>query len=130
IFLVDGKSGPVPLDEEVAKRLRGIDKPVLLIANKCDNANLVEQLGEFYKFCFGDVHSVSAKQNRGRKHLLKLIAQHFPDDGVKSEPLRADEMLKLAVVGKRNTGKSTFINCLAEEERTIVSEVEGTTRDS
>jgi GTP-binding protein len=130
LFLVDAKTGPVPLDEEVAKRLRGVNKPVLLIANKCDNAELEDQVGEFYKFGFGEVHCVSAKQNRGRQYLLDLITCHFPDDGIKTAPPTAEETLKIAVVGRRNTGKSTFINCLAEEERTIVSEVEGTTRDS
>ncbi len=130
LFLVDARTGPVPLDEEVAKRLRSISKPVLLIANKCDHAGLDEQVGEFYKFGFGDVHCVSAKENRGRPELLDLIAAHFPDDGTPSAPPTADETLKLAIVGKRNTGKSTFINVLAHEERTIVSEVEGTTRDS
>ncbi len=130
LFLVDAKTGPVPLDEEVAKRLRGIDKTVLLVANKCDYAGLEDQIGEFYQFGFGDIHCVSAKQNRGKEQLLHLIAKHFPDDGIKTAPPTADQMLKIAVVGKRNTGKSTFINCLAEEERTIVSEVEGTTRDS
>ena len=130
LFLVDAKTGPVPLDEEVASRLRHIDKPVLLIANKCDNARIEEQVGEFYKFGLGEVHCVSAKQNRGREYLLDLITAYFPDDGIKTAPPTADQILKLAIVGKRNTGKSTFINVLAREERTIVSEVEGTTRDS
>ena len=133
LFLVDVRDGPTPLDEEVAQRLRGIDKPVLLIANKCDNANLETQVGEFYKLGFGDVHCVSAKQNRGREHLLRLITTNLPEvqPGSRSADLKQEEQpLKLAIVGRRNTGKSTFINCLAQEERTIVSEVEGTTRDS
>src|SRR5207302_9245029 len=87
-------------------------------------------IGEFYKFGLGDVHCVSAKENRGKHDLLDLIAEHFPDDGMDTAPPVAAETLKLAIVGKRNTGKSTFINCLAQEERTIVSEIEGTTRDS
>ncbi|MBI3822282.1 MAG: ribosome biogenesis GTPase Der [Planctomycetes bacterium] len=131
LFLVDVKTGPVPLDEEVATRLRGIDKPVLLVANKCDHAGLDDQVGEFYKLGFGDVHCVSAKQDRGKLHLLKLIKENLPDGQPAPNGARLTEMpLKLAIVGRRNTGKSTFINCLAEEERTIVSEVEGTTRDS
>ncbi len=130
IFLVDGKSGPVPLDEEVVQRLRGLGKPVLLVANKCDSSTLDTQVGEFYKFGFGDVHCVSAKQNRGQEQLLHLILKHLPEDTHEPAPASKDETLKLAIVGKRNTGKSTFINRLAQEERTIVSEVEGTTRDS
>ncbi|HZZ79620.1 MAG TPA: ribosome biogenesis GTPase Der [Gemmataceae bacterium] len=130
LFLVDARSGPVPLDEEVAKRLRVIDKPILLVANKCDHAGLDTQVGEFYKFGFGDLLCVSAKQNRGKPELLERIRKLVPKDAMPTEMPAKDETLKLAIVGKRNTGKSTFINCLAEEERTIVSEVEGTTRDS
>jgi GTPase len=129
LFLVDVRTGPVPLDEEVARRLRGLDKPVLLLANKCDHVELEQQVGEFYKLGFGEVHCVSAKENRGKTHLLGLINELLPNDGP-SIPPTADQVLKLAIVGRRNTGKSTFINCLAQEERTIVSEVEGTTRDS
>jgi GTP-binding protein len=129
LFLVDVRTGPVPLDEEVARRLRSVDKPVLLIANKCDHPGLDDQVGEFYKLGFGDIHCVSAKENRGKPHLLSLIRRALPpDDG--TIPATKEETLKLAIVGKRNTGKSTFINCLAHEQRTIVSEVEGTTRDS
>ncbi len=130
LFLVDARSGPVPLDEEVAKRLRGIDKPVLLVANKCDHAGLETQVGEFFKFGFGDLLCVSAKQNRGKAELLERIQKHVPADSMPADIPAKEETLKLAIVGKRNTGKSTFINCLAQEERTIVSEVEGTTRDS
>ncbi len=130
LFLVDARTGPVPLDEEVASRLRGVEKPVLLVANKCDHAGLETQVGEFYKFGFGDLLCVSAKQNRGRAELLERIQKRLPADAAPMEMPAKLETLKLAIVGKRNTGKSTFINCLAEEERTIVSEVEGTTRDS
>ncbi len=129
IFLVDVRTGPVPLDVEVAERLRGIQKPVLLIANKCDVPTLDDQVGEFYRLGFGDVLCVSAQQNRGKGELLRLIQQHLPTE-TKDEQPAADASLKLAIVGRRNTGKSTFINCLAHGERTIVSEVEGTTRDS
>ncbi len=129
LFVVDARSGPVPLDEEVANRLRGVNKPVLLVVNKCDTPRFEEQTGEFYKFGYGDVHCVSAKENRGKPHLLDLIRKNLPDDDGLTKPA-AEDSIKLAIVGKRNTGKSTFINCLAQEERTIVSEVEGTTRDS
>lgn len=130
LFVVDARTGPVPLDEEVARRLRGIDKPVLLVANKCDHTGLDEQTGEFYKLGFGDVYCVSAAQKRGKQDLIEQILEHLPEDEMEAAPPATGEILKLAIVGRRNTGKSTFINCLAEEERTIVSEVEGTTRDS
>jgi GTP-binding protein len=130
LFLVDVRTGPVPLDEEVATRLRGIKKPVLLIANKCDHPGLDDQVGEFYKFGFGEIHCVSAKENRGKNHLMGLIRRGLPAETPNEAHADPRDTLKLAIVGKRNTGKSTFINCLAHEERTIVSEVEGTTRDS
>ncbi|MBI1830929.1 MAG: ribosome biogenesis GTPase Der [Planctomycetes bacterium] len=130
LFLVDAKTGPVPLDEDVARRLRGINKPVLLVANKCDHPGLDDQVGEFYTLGFGDVLCVSAKNNRGKEQLLELIASNLPNHPAPDGARLAEEPLKLAIVGRRNTGKSTFINCLAQEERTIVSEVEGTTRDS
>ena len=129
LFVVDGRSGIAPLDETVVERLRHIHKPILCVANKCDSADLDAQTAEFYKFGQGRILCVSAQQNRNRDELLRQIAALLPpprdDESVPAEPA-----LKLAIVGRRNTGKSTFINCLAESERMIVSEVAGTTRDS
>ena len=129
LFVVDGRSGLVPLDLTAAERLRGVGKPVLLVANKCDHPALDQQLAEFYKLGFGDILPVSAQQSRGRTVLLERIVANLPTE-VSEEPADDREPLKIAIVGRRNTGKSTFINALAQEERTIVSEVEGTTRDS
>src|SRR5262249_37219912 len=129
LFLVDVRSGLVPLDDEVAKRLRGVDKPVVLVANKCDTEDLDTQTGEFHRYGFGDVLCVSAQQKRGRFELVERIRELLPPS--EEEPLPArEDVLQLAIVGRRNTGKSTFINSLAKAPRTIVSEVEGTTRDS
>jgi GTP-binding protein len=129
IFLVDVRTGPVPLDDEVAQRLRGVNKPVFLVANKCDAPKLDALATEFYRLGFGDVLCVSAKQDRGKDRLLDLIERALPAATTEERP-GPDPALKLAIVGRRNTGKSTFINCLAKGARTIVSEVEGTTRDS
>ena len=129
LFVVDVKSGPVPLDDEVAERLRGVDKPIILVANKCDVQELEEQTGEFHRYGFGDVLCVSAKQKRGRDELCDRILQVLPPPELEVVAER-DDILHLAIVGRRNTGKSTFINCLARSPRTIVSEIEGTTRDS
>ncbi len=129
IFLVDVRTGLVPLDVEVAQRLRGIGKPVILVANKCDAPKFDDQVGEFFGLGFGDVLCVSAEQDRGKEKLLEAIEFNLPAETAGEAP-QADAAVKLAIVGKRNTGKSTFINCLAEGERTIVSEVAGTTRDS
>ncbi|HEV3263137.1 MAG TPA: ribosome biogenesis GTPase Der [Gemmataceae bacterium] len=128
LFLVDARDGLVPLDEEVARRLRYVSKPIILVANKADTARLEEQTGEFYKLGRGKLVCVSAKQNRHKQQLLNLIRERLPE----AEPAGSDGdvALKLAIVGRRNTGKSTFINSLARAERMIVSEVPGTTRDS
>lgn len=129
LFVVDARQGIAPLDEEVASRLRGVNKPVLLVANKCDVPELEPNTAEFFRFGLDKLIPVSAQQNRGRDELLQAIKRDLPrvDRG---EPAPGEVSLKLAIVGRRNTGKSTFINCLAESERMIVSEVAGTTRDS
>jgi GTP-binding protein len=127
VFVVDVRSGLVGLDEEVAERLRRWGKPVILVANKADTDALACEVGEFYRLGFGEPLAVSAEQHRGRIALLEAILERLP-----AVPLvtPAAEALKLAVVGRRNVGKSTFINSLAGAERVIVSEVPGTTRDS
>jgi GTP-binding protein len=126
LFLIDARSGLVPLDEMVAERLRHVAKPIIVVANKCDTPALANQVGEFHKLGHGEPVPVSAQQNRGRDELLERLLPLLPA----SEAPADEEPLNLAIVGRRNTGKSTFINCLAKEERVIVSEVPGTTRDS
>ncbi len=128
LFVVDGRAGILGLDEEVAQRLRHIGKPIVCVANKCDTDALDPQAAEFYRLGFGKVVCVSAQQNRHRGELLRLIQKRLPDAAELEAP--KDVALKLAIVGRRNTGKSTFINSLAQSERVIVSEVPGTTRDS
>ncbi|GIW95852.1 MAG: GTPase Der [Pirellulaceae bacterium] len=127
LFVVDTRTGLLPLDEEVARRLRYLDKPVILVANKTDAPTLEPQADEFYKLGRGKLVKVSVHQNRNREELLELILERLPP--ADSEPPREPEM-KVAIVGRRNTGKSTFINTLYRGERMIVSEVPGTTRDS
>jgi GTP-binding protein len=128
LHVVDGRSGIVPLDEEVAKRLRYLDKPIICVANKCDTPEIEPNAAEFYKLGRGKLVCVSAQQNRGKDALLRLIAERLPSAEKLEKP--GEVALKLAIVGRRNTGKSTFINSLAQSERMIVSEVPGTTRDS
>jgi len=129
LFVVDVRSGSVPLDEEVARRLRTVSRPVVLVANKCDTPELEPQAVDLYRLGYGKPVCVSAEQHRGMQPLIKRIAEHLPtDDG--EQPPAASVTLKIAIVGRRNTGKSTFINQLAQSERMIVSEVAGTTRDS
>lgn len=127
LFVVDIREELMPLDEEVAARLRYASKPVVLVMNKADHEGLDDRGGEFYKLGRGKPIAVSVKQNRNKKALLKLITSMLPE-GEEEPP--ADAAMKIAVVGRPNTGKSTFINTLARAERMIVSEAPGTTRDS
>jgi GTP-binding protein len=128
LFVVDVRAGIMPLDDEVARRLRYVDKPVICVANKCDTPEIEPLASEFYKVGRGKLVCVSAKQNRGKDELLELLYERLPEqEEIEENPGVA---MKLAIVGRRNTGKSTFINSLAQSERMIVSEVPGTTRDS
>lgn len=128
LFVVDCRDGPVPLDQEVAKRLRYITVPVLLVVNKADTPVLEGEADGFYRFARKMVR-VSAKENRGKSELLDAIQQLLPEPSEDDKP-PAETPMKLAMVGRRNVGKSTLVNTLAQAERMIVSEVPGTTRDS
>jgi len=134
LFVVDGKTGPVPLDYDVAKRLRTVNKPILLVVNKCDSPKFDLETAEFYKLAQADLVCTSVLGERNRADLLDAILNHLPrrtkDETTEGAARKAIPELKLAIVGRRNVGKSTFINALAETERMIVSEVPGTTRDS
>ncbi len=128
VFVVDIRDGVAPLDEDVAAKLRVIGKPVVFVANKADTDKIASQSGEFYRLGYGEPILVSADQKLGKQDLLDAIVASLPADNGDAPP--DDPALKLAIVGRRNVGKSTFINSLAEADRVIVSEVPGTTRDS
>ncbi|CAN5907508.1 ribosome biogenesis GTPase Der [soil metagenome] len=128
LFVVDVRDGLMPMDEEVARRLRYIDTPVILVINKADESQFDQSGQEFYKLGRGRPVYVSTLQNRNKAQLLTMIEQNLPPADADSK--RAAETMKIAVVGRPNTGKSTFINTLAHSQRMIVSEVPGTTRDS
>jgi GTP-binding protein len=127
LFVVDARDGLMPLDEDVAQRLRYLDKPVILVINKADTPELEDTGHHFHKLGRGKPVFASVHQNRNRDALLALVVASLPD-GSNSRP--AEAAMKVAVVGRPNTGKSTFINTLARAERMIVSEIPGTTRDS
>ncbi|MEC7446322.1 MAG: GTPase, partial [Planctomycetota bacterium] len=129
LFVVDARDGMTPLDETISKRLRATDKPILLVANKCDADKYDIASEEFSRFGYGVPVKVSAANRLGRDDLLEAVVQRLPDVVPDSVELSEPEM-KIAIVGRRNVGKSTFINTLTNSDRMIVSEVAGTTRDS
>mgnify|MGYP006278571611 CR=1 FL=1 len=126
LFVVDAREGVLPLDQHVAQRLRRENRPVLLIANKVDRPFQADELYELHELGFGEPVPVSAEHGTGVDELLEVLRGRLAGVGERLER----PAMKLALVGKRNAGKSTFINALAGEERVIVSEVPGTTRDS
>lgn len=128
LFVVDVRDGLTPLDEEVGRRLRYVTKPVILVGNKCDTPKFESLAHDFYKLGRGGLIAVSAEQKVGKPKLMDAIVAALPRD-MNDRPSR-DANLKIAIVGRRNVGKSTFINSLANSNRMIVSEVAGTTRDS
>jgi len=131
LFVVDTQTGLTPLDEEVAKRLRYVDAPVILVANKTDTDAMNPQADEFYKLGRGKLVRVSTVHNRGMNELMHHILERLPkQDFNQTQQELAEPTMKVAIVGRRNTGKSTFVNTLAKAKRVIVSEVPGTTRDS
>ncbi|HEY4328748.1 MAG TPA: ribosome biogenesis GTPase Der [Phycisphaerae bacterium] len=127
LFVVDTKAGAVPLDVTVAEFLRQKNKPVLVVCNKADGTKIAMQMSDFYSLGFGDPVAVSCTTKQGKDELLTQILKRLKMKKRAPEPLPE---MKIAVVGKRNAGKSTLINTLAGQPRMIVSEVPGTTRDS
>jgi len=128
LFMVDVRDGVVPLDEDVGQKLRSLNKPIIFLANKADEEKFDVGANDFYSLGYGEPMCISADQRRGKQELLEAIAAKLPTDSMQDEPKAAE--MKIAIVGRRNVGKSTFINNLAEADRVIVSEVAGTTRDS
>lgn len=134
MFVVDGRAGMTPLDQEVANRLRPINKPTLMVINKCDADRDEKNIHEFHKLMDVPHVTTSVKGNRNRQELLTTLINHLPeasaDEDESGASLSEEPEMKLAIVGRRNVGKSTTINALAQEPRVIVSEIPGTTRDS
>lgn len=127
LFLVDVKNGVTDLDEEVANILRRTKKPVILVANKTDNNDLIYNSAEFYSLGLGDPYCISAATGSGTGELLDLVLAKFPKT---SEEEVNEEIPRFAVVGRPNAGKSSLINSFIGEERNIVTDIAGTTRDS
>lgn len=129
VFVVDSQAGLVPLDQEVAKRLRYVDVPILCVANKTDSPKLDPQADEFYKLG-RKVLRTSVTQDRGKDELLEELRARLPPPPPEGDAPLPEPVMKVAIVGRRNVGKSTLVNTLVQAERMITSEVPGTTRDS
>jgi GTP-binding protein len=134
IFMTEAESGVTPADQEVAQILRRHQKelggrlfpPVLLVVNKADSESRRQQALQFYELGFGDPYPISAQHGTGTGDMLDALVGLFPAGGEEVE----DDSVKIAIVGKPNAGKSSLLNRLVGEERTIVSPLAGTTRDA
>lgn len=127
IFIVDGKDGLTGADSEVAQMLRKSKKPIVLVVNKIDSLKEEDNAYEFYNLGIGDPITISASQGLGLGDMLDKVVSYFPEESDKEEQ---EEYIKIAMVGKPNVGKSSLINKLLGEERVIVSDIPGTTRDA
>ena len=125
LFMVDVETGITGMDQDVANLLRKVSKPVFVVVNKVDNAKRAEDAVEFYNLGLGDFFSVSSVNGSGTGELLDALVEVLPD-----KPEEETALPRFAVVGRPNAGKSSFINALIGEERYIVTDIAGTTRDS
>lgn len=129
LFVVDVQTGIIDLDTQVARILRACNKPVILVANKADSYEIGYGAAEFYALGVGDPYTISSINGSGTGDLLDVIVQSFPKNG-KEEDEVLEELPRLAIVGRPNAGKSSLVNSFIGEERNIVTDVAGTTRDS
>ncbi len=127
LFVVDVKNGVTDLDQEVASILRRTKKPVILVSNKADNYDLHYASAEFYSLGLGDPVSISAINGSGTGELLDSIVAKFPNQVTE---ILEDDVPKVAIVGRPNVGKSSIVNAFIGEDRNIVTDIAGTTRDS
>ena len=132
LFVVDGQQGLSPIDQEIAKHLRRIDKPLILVVNKIDDDKHFSNFADFTSLGFPFPVSISAEHNRGIDGLIAQIEARLPVDAEreKAEAEVVKRPVKIAVVGRPNVGKSSLTNALLGDERTLVSEISGTTRDA
>lgn len=127
LFITDGKEGITSTDRDVAEMLRKSKKPLVLAVNKIDTLEEEANLYEFYNLAIGEPVSISASHKRGIGDLLDRIVEHFKPEDMEYED---EDVIKIAVVGKPNAGKSSLVNKILGEERVIVTDIPGTTRDA
>ena len=126
LFMVDVEAGVTGMDETVAQLLRRTAKPVFVVVNKADNGKRVEDSSEFYSLGFERLYPISSINGSGSGELLDALVEQLPAQGKPED----DGLPRFAVVGRPNAGKSSIINALVGEDRYIVTNVAGTTRDS
>lgn len=127
LFLTDGRQGVTASDEEVARILRNTKKPILLAVNKLDEPRMFNEAHEFYGLGLGDPIPVSAANGMNLGDLLDLIVTNMPEE---EEPDYPENTIKIAVIGRPNVGKSSLVNAILGQNRSIVSDIPGTTRDA
>jgi len=130
LFFVDAKAGLVAADYQVADMLRRSDKPVIIAVNKADNPEDEQSLYDFYALGIGDIYPISSSQGLGFGELLDAVVSYFPEPTEEDETIDEDKPLSIALVGKPNVGKSSLTNRILGEDRSIVSNIPGTTRDA
>jgi GTP-binding protein len=129
VFVVDAISGVTPIDIEIAKILRRSKKKVILAVNKIDNEKLEAHLLQFYELGLGEPFAISALHGRKVGDFLDEVVKDFPTETEEAEK-ESENQIKVAIVGQPNVGKSSFVNAILGENRVIVSDIPGTTRDS
>ena len=127
IFLVDGIEGVTPVDEDIANILRKSGKKVYLAVNKIDSSNQITMLNDFYSLSIGEIFPISALHGSGG---VGDLLEEITSDIDITEESEEDALIKIAIVGRPNAGKSSIVNALLGEDRVIVSDISGTTRDS
>jgi len=130
VFMVDARAGITAADEEVADLLRRTQKPVILAANKADNAARRQDAVEFYSLGLGEPVTISSIQGTGTGDLLDVIVEALPPEDEEAEDEEDEDVVRVAIIGRPNVGKSSLLNAILGFERSIVSEVPGTTRDA
>lgn len=126
LFVVDGKEGLSPYDEDIANEVRKYNKPVIIVVNKVDSNKIPEDIYDFYQLGFDDLAVVSAEQSLGLGDLLDKVISYIDFSKFEED----DQETRIAIIGKPNAGKSSLVNLLLDENRMIVTDIAGTTRDA
>ena len=130
LFVVDGHDGLTPVDQTIAQRLRKISKPVILVVNKIDHPNHAPFDADFARLGFREMINVSAEHGHGIAQLVEMAEAHLPPPSPEGDDDENAPPIQIAIVGRPNVGKSSLVNAILEDNRTLVSPISGTTRDA